>query len=109
MAQKTLQQVKNETKNKNKQNNNITDSDYVLREKTPEDILKNTINMTPSEAELTPEEIEKRRVIQARIEEEKAKLMQKEIDEAVAKGIAEYKAEEAKKAPVKKATEDGEK
>lgn len=113
---RTLQQVKND-KQKVK-NNTITDSDYVLREKTKEDILKNTINMTPVDDELSPEEIEKRKVIQEKIDAEVAKQRQKEIDDAVAQGVAEALAKietdkkkaTTTKAPVQKAGEaDGKK
>jgi len=103
---KTLQQVKAE-KNKVK-NNNITDSDYVLRDKDAEDIQKNTINMTPTITDLSPEDIEKQRVIQEKIDEAVAEQRQKEIDEAVAKGVAEalakIEADKKKVAPKTKAT-----
>lgn len=108
---KTLQQLKNE-KAKVK-NNNITDSDYVLRDKDAKDIQKNTINMTPTTAELSAEDIAKQLEIQTKIDEQVAIQRQKEIDEAVAKGVADALAEieKAKKkvAPKAKAGTDGEK
>jgi len=84
---KTLQQVKADKKKV--KNNNITDSDYVLRDKDAEDIQKNTINMTPTITDLSPEDIEKQRVIQEKIDEAVAEQRQKEIDEAVEKGVEE--------------------
>lgn len=84
---KSLQQLKND-KAKVK-NNNITDSDYVLRDKDEEDIQKNTINMTPTLADRSPEDIAKQLEIQTKIDEAVAVQRQKEIDEAVAKGVAE--------------------
>lgn len=101
---KTLQQLKNDKK-AGKKNNNITDADYVLRDKDEADALKNTINMTPSIPDMSPEDIEKQRIIQEKIEEEKEKIRQKEIDEAVAKGIEEFKAQEAKAEKARKAKE----
>ena len=99
---RTLQQVKND-KAKVK-NNNITDSDYVLRDKDEADKLKNTINMTPTIADLTPEDIAKKLEIQEKIDEAVAVQRQKEIDEAVAKGVEEAlaKIEVGKKKPVTK-------
>ena len=44
---KSLYEVKQKRANR-KNKNTITDADYFLREKTPEDITKNTINMTPT-------------------------------------------------------------
>ena len=82
---RTLQQVKND-KAKVK-NNNITDSDYVLRDKDEADKLKNTINMTPTIADKTPEELARELEIQEKIDEQVAIQRQKEIDEAVAKGV----------------------
>ena len=86
---KTLQQLKNENK-AGKKNTNITDADYVLRDKDEKDRAKNTINMTPSIPDMSPEDIEKQRVIQEKIDIEKEKIRQKEIDEAVAKGVKEH-------------------
>ena len=103
---KTLQQLKND-KAKVK-NNNITDSDYVLRDKDDADRIKNTINMTPTIADLSPEDIEKQRIIQEKIDEAVAEQRQKEIDEAVAKGVeealAKIEADKAKTPPAKKTT-----
>ena len=44
---KSLYEVKQKRANR-KNKNTITDADYFLREKTKEDITKNTINMTPT-------------------------------------------------------------
>jgi len=99
---KTLQQLKNDKK-AGKKNNNITDADYVLRDKDEKDRAKNTINMTPSIPDMSPEDIEKQRIIQEKIDIEKEKIRQKEIDEAVAKGVEEHLTKlEADKAKVVK-------
>lgn len=100
---KTLQQLKND-KAKVK-NNNITDSDYVLRDKDEADRLKNTINMTPTIEGLSAEDIEKKRVIQERIDIAVAEQREKEINEAVAQGVADALAKiEADKPKTTKAT-----
>ena len=112
---KTLQQLKNDKATV--KNNNITDSDYVLRDKDEADRAKNTINMTPTLADRSPEDIAKQLEIQTKIDEAVAVQRQKEIDEAVAKGVEDALAviEKAKKKPAPKTTKtptgdtDGEK